>query len=87
MLRVITAFLVISLYTFLFAFLLQNTNVIAILLQALCYLIALFITIYLFLYQFLERDYETFSSLDDQKRNELSEKSREITADQRGVNL
>ena len=87
LLRVTLAFVILCFYTALFSVNLNTASVFAIIVQVFCYVAALVLTVYFFLYQFLERDYQNFAHLDDQKRDELSAKSSSVASDERGVNL
>lgn len=84
-LRITASFVIIVVYTGLFAVYLNDGSRQSMIVQSVSYFVAICLTIYLFLYQFLETDYESFSDLDDKCRDELSEKISHLDQDDRGV--
>lgn len=57
----------------------------SIILQAVFYLISLYLTTYLFLLQYLKRDYENFAQYDDKNRSSIVNDASSSLVDSRGV--
>lgn len=66
------SFVLIVFYALLFATSVGKTDYVSLFLQVVCYTVSLFLTIYLFLAQHLDQDYDNYADMDDRRRDELS---------------
>jgi hypothetical protein len=78
---------VICAYTGLYAVNLNTFTTLSVSVQILCYIVAMILTFYLFLNTYMEKDYQSFAHLDDVTRDELTEKSKSVESDTRGIDL
>jgi hypothetical protein len=82
---IIFSFIAIIIYAVLFPTEYGKTQMWAVIQQSICYLIAIFLALYLFLVGNLDKDYENYIDLDDRKRKEIIEKSGSVQRDGRGA--